>query len=176
MALVFLLPLAAAFLMYYGEAVWRPRARSNHGALLDPVVNLRGELPASPLLARIAEHWVLMHVDEDPCGRGCRDALYTLRQARLMLGPDMRRLRRVFLHGEDPPDTVFLAREHEGLIALQAPAVTALLDTLRPGGLDAGGYWLIDPLGNLVMYFPRDIVPQDMVEDVSHLLELSRIG
>ena len=42
--------------------------------------------------------------------------------------------------------------------------------------LDTGGYYLVDPLGNLVMYFQPDIDPQAMVEDIKHLLELSRIG
>jgi hypothetical protein len=51
-----------------------------------------------------------------------------------------------------------------------------LLDNKRPAALPAGGYYLIDPLGNLVMYFRPDIDPADMVDDVKHLLRLSRIG
>jgi hypothetical protein len=34
----------------------------------------------------------------------------------------------------------------------------------------------VDPLGNLVMYFPPDLDLRDMVEDIQHLLDLSRIG
>jgi hypothetical protein len=39
-----------------------------------------------------------------------------------------------------------------------------------------GGIYLIDPLANLVMYFPPDLGPRELVDDVKHLLRLSRIG
>ena len=93
-----------------------------------------------------------------------------------MLGKEMDRLLRVFLHGESSPDTVFLADEHAGLIALRNDRLLALLHNKKPAALSAGGYFLMDPLGNLVMYFVPDIGPSDMVGDIEHLLKLSRIG
>ena len=93
-----------------------------------------------------------------------------------MLGKEMDRLRRVFLHGSSPPDTVFLANEHQGLITLEDSSLSDLLNKKRPARLSAGGYFLIDPLGNLVMYFRPDIEPSDMVDDIKRLLKLSRIG
>ena len=44
------------------------------------------------------------------------------------------------------------------------------------GQLQAGGCYLIDPLGNLVMYFLPGLNPKDMVADIKHLLKLSHIG
>jgi hypothetical protein len=93
-----------------------------------------------------------------------------------MLGREMDRLTRVFLHGDIPPDKVWLADEHAGLVTMQDGALAELLKSKRPVDLEAGGYYLVDPLGNLVMYFPPGIDPADMVEDIDHLLELSRIG
>jgi hypothetical protein len=93
-----------------------------------------------------------------------------------MLGKEMDRVVRVFLHGETPPDTVFLAEQHEGLAVLRDDSLSELLDGKRPQSLAAGGYFLVDPLGNLVLYFPPDIDPSDMVEDVKRLLKQSRIG
>jgi hypothetical protein len=80
------------------------------------------------------------------------------------------------LHGDTAPDTVFLANEHSGLIALQNSELSDLLMNKRPTEQPAGGYFLADPLGNLVIYFRPDIDPGDMVEDIEHLLKLSRIG
>ena len=51
-----------------------------------------------------------------------------------------------------------------------------LLEAKKPAELESGGYYLVDPLGNLVLYFRPDIDPSAMVEDIKHLLELSRIG
>jgi hypothetical protein len=88
----------------------------------------------------------------------------------------MDRLVRVFLHGDTPPDTVLITEEHEGLVTFQDDSLKALLDSTKPANLADGGYYLIDPLGNLIMYFRPDIDPQAMVEDIDHVLELSRIG
>ena len=59
---------------------------------------------------------------------------------------------------------------------LQDTATAALLLASAPPALEAGGFFLVDPLGNLVMYFPPGIVPGDMVDDIKRLLKLSRIG
>jgi len=93
-----------------------------------------------------------------------------------MLGREMERLQRVFLRGDTAPDTVFIAKEHQGLIMAEDSRLTGLLINKRPADLPAGGYFLIDPLGNLVMYFRPDLDPADMVDDIKHLLRLSRIG
>jgi hypothetical protein len=50
------------------------------------------------------------------------------------------------------------------------------LEQKRPKEQRPGGCYLIDPLGNLVMYFPPDLDPKEMVGDIKHLLRLSHIG
>lgn len=175
-AAVFFGPLLIAAWLYYGGDALRPEGRTNSGALLEPVVNLRDRLPGSPLHGRQGGHWVLLYVESGECGTSCREALHTIRQLRLMLGREMGRLERVFLHGESAPDTLFLAEEHEGLITLGDAALDALLDDKKPDDLAAGGYYLIDPLGNLVMYFHPDLEPDEIFDDIKKLLQLSRIG
>lgn len=175
-ALLFAGPLIVAFWLYYGAESLHPSGRTNHGVLLNPIIDL-DELASNPAWAEAArDHWVLLYLDTGACTGPCRGALHILRQSRLMLGRDMDRLVRVFLHGESPPDRVFIEEQHRGLVTFQDRALERELDRIRPPGLEAGGYYLVDPLGNLVMYFPPDIVPGDMVDDIEHLLELSRIG
>lgn len=176
LAAVFFLPLLVASWLYFQGRAFAPSGRTNHGALLEPIANLEDLLPDSRLTALSGNKWLLVYVHEDACGDACRDALYRLRQSHLMLGPEMDRVRRVFLHGPHPPDRVFLDREHAGLATLEDPAAAALLAEKRPAALAPGGLYLVDPLGNLVMYFAPDVAPGDMVDDIEHLLELSRIG
>lgn len=169
-ALVFLGPLGiAAWLYTHGNS---PSGRTNHGVLLEPIVNTGA--PFNRELRPPA--WALLYRNPGECDDACRQALYTTRQARLMLGKEMGRVQRVFLHGASLPDTVFLADEHPGLITIIDSELDALLDNKRPAELPAGGYYLIDPLGNIVMYFRPDLDPSDMVDDIKHLLRLSRIG
>ena len=175
-ATVFFGPLIVAAWLYYGGYFSGSRPGTNHGALLEPVISLAETLPGSPLRPHYDKHWVLLYANAGECRDACRRALHTTRQSRLMLGKEMGRVLRVFLHGDTAPDTVFLAAEHKSLITIEDASLTGLLDNKRPAQLPAGGYYLIDPLGNLVMYFRPDLDPSDMVDDIKHLLRLSRIG
>ncbi len=175
-AAVFIGPLIVAFWLYSGESSLQPTGRSNHGALLEPIVNLADEVPGSAVVEQPDRLWILLYMSTAECDETCRDALYTARQARLMLGKEMDRVSRVFLHGDTPPDTVFLAEEHPGLTKIEDSGLAGLLNNKRPADVPAGGYFLIDPHGNLVMYFRPDLDPADMVDDIKHLLRLSRIG
>lgn len=175
-AAVFFLPLVVAAWLYYGGEAAQPEGRANHGALLEPIINLQDSLPESPLYKHAGEHWLLLFEYQANCDEACQSGLYTIRQIRLMLGKEMDRVRRIFLHGETAPDTVFLANEHPGLISLREDRLSEQLQKKRPATLTAGGYFLIDPNTNLVMYFQPDIEPANMVDDIKRLLKLSRIG
>ena len=175
-AAVFLGPLIVAAWMYYQGGSLQPQGRTNHGDLLEPIENLANELPDSAIHVLYQQSWVLLYAQNTTCDTDCQDALYKLRQSRLMLGKEMDRLTRVFLHGNTPPDTVFLAEEHAGLMTIEDGNLTRLLNNKKPANLPANGYYLIDPLGNLVMYFRPDLDPSEMVDDIKRLLRLSRIG
>lgn len=175
-ASVFLGPLLIAAWLYFQGNPLQPSGRTNHGALLEPIVSVSAALPGSAIDDLEGRAWLLVYVNSAHCEQDCATALYSLRQSRLMLGKEMDRLQRVFLHGESPPDTVFLAEEHPGLVTIEDSKLLALLNNKRPTALPAGGYYLLDPLSNLVMYFPPGLDPADMVDDIRHLLRLSRIG
>lgn len=171
---LFLGPLILATLMYYGGLDLRPSGRSNHGVLLEPVRQLSDRYPELRELS--GGQWLLVYSNTDACNDDCRDALYALRQSRLMLGNDMNRLTRLFLHGDIPPDKVFLDEQHEGLRTLNNGSLAEDLWSALPRDVPSAGFFLLDPLGNLVMYFRPDLSPREMVGDIQHLLELSRIG
>lgn len=179
-ALLFFGPLGAAALYYYAGGALHPEGRTNAGRLLQPIVNVEDDL-GEGLLGSLTDgrsegHWLLIYANDGTCDAACADALYRMRQSRLMLGRDMTRLIRVFLHGTEAPDKVLSDGEHEGLIATKNSGLGGYLDRKRPMDLAPGGLFLIDPVGNLVMYFTAELAPEDMVGDIEHLLDLSRIG
>ena len=176
-AAIFLGPLAVATWLYYGGEALQPEGRANHGVLLEPFANLPEALPGSAFAEPAEEkHWRLVYVNTAACDDACRNGLYTIRQIRLMLGREMDRVERVFLHGDAPLDTLFLAQEHEGLVTLGETSLAEFLEGKLPEGTPGNGYYLVDPLGNLVLYVPPSIKPRDMVSDVKRLLRLSSIG
>jgi hypothetical protein len=175
-AAVFAVPLALAAWMYYFDNSLAPGSGSNNGALLLPIVSLSDELARSEIHNIGSNQWLMLYANNDACDDQCDDALVRLRQTRLMLGKDMQRVKRVFLHGDSLPDTVTLEEQHAGLITMTDNDLNMLLEMKRPAELLPGGCYLIDPLGNLVMYFPPNLDPKEMVGDIKHLLKLSHIG
>ncbi len=175
LAVIFLGPVIFATWLYFGGDSLQPAGRTNHGALLEPIVNLNDVVPESALHAH-GSQWVLLYDNAGSCAEACAESLYTMRQSRLMLGREMDRVQRIFVHGETPPPAELIATEHEGLVTMQESSLSDALAAKLPAGAASGGYFLIDPLGNLVLYFPPEIDPADMVDDIKHLLRLSQIG
>jgi hypothetical protein len=46
----------------------------------------------------------------------------------------------------------------------------------RSGSLNSERIYVIDPLGNLMMFYAADTKPKGMLEDMKRLLRLSSIG
>ena len=178
--LLFLGPVLVAMWMYSGSDTWKPAATTNNGRLLRPITNLEDSADPHSLsdltVGQTDKRWVLIYVETAPCDESCLEALGRLHRSRLMLGKDIPRIKTVFLHGTVAPDTVFRGDQHRELISITDSGLANLLKTRRPKDLAAGGLYLIDPLGNLVMYFSVDLTPVDIVDDIKHLLNVSRIG
>ena len=185
LALLFFAPLGLAFFLYYGHFAWHPGGRVNAGALIEPP----RPLPALvlPLLDSgntdpnfLKGKWTLLFAGFGPCAEPCRARLYDTRQVRLALDRDMKRVQRVFIADTDCCDARLLRDAHPDLIMIRAsPAVAPLLTLLpmeNPGAAQAPRVYLIDPLGNLMMFYAADVKPKGILEDLKRLLRLSSIG
>lgn len=187
LAALFLLPLLLAFYMYYATD-WRPVKRVNHGSLISPVRPLPAvHLPrvsllesGSPPMAGASElrtQWSLIYIGTGNCDEPCRQALYVMRQTRLSLNNNMARVDRVFLTTGSCCAREFLAKEHAGLIVLDATGRdgTRLLREFPPAGRPYSVF-IVDPLGNLMMSYDARQNPKGLLEDLQKLLRLSHIG
>jgi hypothetical protein len=172
-AALFIGPLVVAAWLYFSGS-FAPSARSNHGVLLEPVVHLPDTHPALPEVA--TGQWLLIYSTETECGDECVAALHEQRQLRLMLGKDMSRVTRVFLQGGTTADRVLFDEQDNGPEVLLDSELARDLWSALPIDTLPGGFFLVDPLGNLVMYFESTLDPRDTVDDIKHLLKLSRIG
>ena len=183
MALLFFAPLGLAFYLYYGPA-WHPGGRVNSGVLIEPARPLPAL--ALPLLGSgntapnfLRGRWTLLLVESGPCAAACRARLYDTRQVRLALDRDMQRVQRAFITGGGG-DAEFLRRQHPDLIVIRASAAAADLLALLPGedtnAASAPRVYLVDPLGNLMMFYAGGVKPKGMLDDLKRLLRLSSIG
>ena len=184
LAAMFFVPLLGAFWLYYAGGL-RPAGSTNHGELISParpleaanLVTAEGKAARGDLLRG---KWTLVYVGDGQCDEGCRKALWTMRQTRLLLAEDMDRVQRVFVAEADCCDTVFLNREHPGLetVAPADDAARGWIDQFpRTSSETSGPYiFIIDPLGNLMMRFDSSQNPKGLLQDLEKLLKLSHIG
>lgn len=173
-------PLIASYLTYY---VIKPEGRTNYGALIDPrahplpalgVVTLDGK-PAA--LDAFKGKWIMLQVADAECREPCAKHLHDMRQLRLAQGKDMDRIERVWLITDNKPLETVLMREYDGTHMLRVKQ--ELLKTWLPtdeATSAADHIYMMDPLGNLMMRFPKDADPNRIKKDLAKLLKASRIG
>ncbi len=184
LAALFLVPLALSFFLYFGTS-WRPTGGTQHGELIQPPRPLPAVAltPASGGPARpdgLRGAWHLVFLAPADCGEACRDSLVMTRQVRLALDKDMTRVRRVYLYpGDSSPAPELAAEQPDLLLASLAGEEGARLAAVFPGDaapVGPGQWFLVDPLGNLMMAYPTDVPPKGLLKDLERLLKLSHIG
>src|SRR5688572_16814208 len=155
LAAMFLLPVAIAFALYYGN-IWRPAGSASKGELITPArpLNVAGLRMVDGTTAGddvLQGKWTLIYIGDGACDAACRQALVFGRQSRLALNNEMKRVQRVFLATGNCCASDYLAAEQPGLIALDAsaPEAQALLEQFPADR--SNSLYIVDPLGNLMM-------------------------
>jgi hypothetical protein len=173
-------PLIASYFTFY---VLKPEKRNNYGTLIDqrahPVpamatTTLDGK-PAA--LEQFKGKWVMLMAAPGACEDACRKQLFTMRQLRLMQGKEMERIERVWLITDNAPLDTLVIREYDGTHMLRASAgAVANWLPADPGTIVADHIYMIDPLGHLMMRFPKDPEPRKVHKDIYKLLKASSVG
>lgn len=186
-AALFVLPLVAAWLMYRGVIDYTPRATRNLGQLVEPPVPLPwadtaanpvGESPESTF----AGHWVVLHAVPRPCPDACLQAIVNLRQVHLASGRDQSRIRIALL--QETGDAVLADQLLDiypvfRLLADPRGTLRPMLDQVarrhgQPQGA-AGSTFLVDPLGNVMMFYAAGSDPNHLKGDLKRLLTWSKL-
>lgn len=162
----FALPVLAGWIAYLTG--WVPGTKSNYGTLI-PLRPLE-----APALAALRGRWVLVQLDSAACDARCERKLYYMRQVRRAQGREMHRVERLWIV------TDAAAVRPELLAAIEdthvAPGDSTLVATFAGGDAASEHIYLVDPLGNLMLRFPRDPDPSKMVKDLERLLKYSGFG
>ena len=172
-------PVIAAWLAFF---VFPPGKLMNYGELIEA-----RSLPdtALPLLDgkpfRLAEmkgRWVMLQVDSGACPEACQIKLYQMRQVRLTQGREMDRIERVWLIDDAAQLDTTVMRAFDGTRMVRAAGSPLLGQFPVPsrGGQRRDHIYLVDPLGNLMMRFPKEADPSRIKKDIERLLRVSRIG
>jgi hypothetical protein len=173
LAVLFFAPLALSFYLYYGQSSLQPLGKVNRGVLVLPP----RQVPAGALPSASTGKWTLVVVSEGACESQCRRRLYDTRQVRTALDRDLPRVQRLLVAVGDCCDQAMLAHDHPDLTVMHAPADAPLLAALKVDATEpAGRIFVIDPLGNFMMWYAADAPAKGLLEDMKRLLKLSHIG
>lgn len=173
-------PLIASYFTYY---VVKPESKTNYGSILDPrqypmpVLNAQTPEAKAMELAELKGKWLMLQVDDGNCAQACQKKLYDIRQLRTAQGKEMERIERVWLISDEQKVDEKLMVGIAGMHLLRVNQ--AVLEKWLP--VEAGTsikdhIYLIDPLGNLMMRFPKDADPNKVKKDLAKLLKASAIG
>ena len=181
-ALTAVVPFTLAW--YYARHPELIEKTSNYGSLIQPVRQLDVvSLLSKPLrtldeLGQIRGRWLLLQAAAGDCGPECADTLHKTHQGWLMLNKEMPRVKRLLL--VEPSSGAAESHAVKGddalLIAGSDPAMMRELAAALGKPLTDGMVVLLDPLGNLVLWYDGGFDPYKMVKDLKHLLKASQIG
>lgn len=162
-----LLACAAPFVLgwaawYFG---WGTGSRGNYGELISP------RTLSGPPFMDLRGKWVLVAFDTAACDAYCEKKLYFMRQLRKAQGKDQTRVERLWLITDAAMPRPELMAEIEGTRVARATEGNEAFSGSRRDHI-----YLVDPLGNLMLRFPRDPDPSRMLKDLQRLLKYSRIG
>ncbi|HEY0962426.1 MAG TPA: hypothetical protein VGE69_08720 [Pseudomonadales bacterium] len=179
-------------------------ATRNKGELVTPVIDVTtldlrngaGEpayLPFDEIVADIDPEdyeprpWQLLYIGAPECNDSCVERLYFLRQLHVRLGREFDRVQRVYVQASDVPGPLpaataaFITEQQPDMRVVYANA-SALREKLRatvPSGTDplAQHYiYVVDPVGNVMLYFTPENTPEEILSDLDTLLDNSSLG
>ena len=180
--LVFLIPAVAmgmAWFMYF-TGVWIPDGRTNKGELILPPalfaeLNLREEsIPVE--LQQLEGRWGILVFGRASCDQSaCRGNLYKTRQVHIALGKESDRLVRLYVAPEPPVVTEELREEYPEVIWLHS-SQDAVLKTMSTPEWPENQFYIVDPLGNIMMKYLPEQAGGDLLNDLKKLMKVSKIG
>jgi len=160
-------PLIVAWLIFFYVPELMPSGTTNEGELITPTVS------ASNLgLMSETGQWTLLVPAPKVCDEACEELFYLAKQVNTALGKGSDRVHRVLVDLGAAGDMVAnLTAEYPSLETVQVDA--AVFANVLPR---KDVIYLMDPLGNIFMFYEIEKAGKPMLKDIKHLLKISKMG
>ena len=182
MLLIFGIPAVAICLSYfmYFTGAFVPEGKTNKGQLILPPKSLNqmslklGDNVFSD--ASLDGRWAVLVMGAGECTtESCQQAMYQTRQAHTALGKETDRVVRAFIADDELAVSHTFQQEHPDIFWLSADKAT-LLKEMKLKEWPTGRYFIVDPLGNVMMGYEPAQYGGDLLKDLKRLLKASKIG
>jgi len=162
----------------------------NRGNLIRPAVELKNiELQyvdsGKPYKLVDQEHqWLMVFIGAGECDKDCKRQLVVMRQTRLAQGGEFTRINRLYVMMDTQTDQFMseVKKFHPGLAIVNGSSAQLKHVTkqfLLDDKVDVGHsnrIYIVDPIGNLMMYYDLDANATDIAKDLKRLLHVSQMG
>lgn len=199
--LTFAGPIVGAKMLYAKRDSLKVHQKTNHGHLLQPSISLttltlynkdgkkidnqthQYQLHLAPNATRTNGAWMLLLLYPKECDSNCEKGLYYLRQIRLATGKDRNRVERAILTTRRQKKVSLkqhIKNRFPGmrLLFTSSQGIQQVFSNLSdiPFSTTPGTLYLIDPFGNIVLAYPPNEKPTNVLIDLKKLLRISTIG
>jgi cytochrome oxidase Cu insertion factor (SCO1/SenC/PrrC family) len=157
LTLISLFPLIVGGLLFHYHAYFQFKT-VNHGILVNPPIQV-GYL-YSGVKIEDQKKWRMIQVSNKDCDNQCKKLNYLLHQVQKALGKDRDRVDVILVNSQDT-QLIKLKNEfaqHDKTFSIE------------------NKIYLVDPIGNLFMYYPKGSDPMNVLKDLKRVLEVSQIG
>lgn len=131
--------------------------------------------------------WQLLYIGGASCDMTCQERLYFLRQLHIRLGSESGRVQRAYVLAGPQTASIdaatqdYLAKEQQDMAVIHGdPAVLqqVLGERAQPGQqpLTEHYIYVMDPVGNIMLYFTPENDAEQILDDLDHLLDHSPLG
>lgn len=182
MLALFLAPVILGTLLFFGQETFGFKFNKggvNYGTLIQPAFPVKvdglmnGDAPAR-IDQSLSKKWTMLYIETLDCDQFCRDRLLLMKRVRLLMNEQMRRVRTVFVTSKNVTD---ITREKDKNLQVTQVESTQSAFLKQFPDKDGKPIYLLDPLGNLMMYYPqKQPNAKKMIKDLKKLLKYSRLG
>lgn len=185
----FVAPIIIAIIMYNLVPEGGPADTKNHGDLVVPArplmdVDLVTRTGENYKFSDMSKTWVMVYIGDAECDKVCADVLYKMRQSRLAQRGEHLRIKRLYIssNGKAKESLNAVLKEHPGLEVVSGSAknINSVIEQFKlenkPSAKSANRLYLVDPFGNLMMSYEQDFDAKGLIQDMTLLLKVSRIG
>lgn len=188
---MFLTPIISAVFIFNNDPSGS-YATKNRGNLITPAIELKNielefiDTKKSYKLIEQEHQWLMVFVGAGECDESCKRQLVVMRQTRLAQGGEFTRVNRLYvIQDQDKQSDKFMKEVkefHPGMDVVtgskqQLENITkqfTLADKVDVG--KSNRIYIVDPIGNLMMYYEFDAKASDIAKDLTRLLKVSQMG
>jgi len=196
--LFFLGPIAIIWLIYnYNPGYFAPMSKSNYGEFISPPKKFKSsglkDLQGNAItLQNLGGYWTYVYIDSSKCDQICQRNLYYQRQIRLLQGPEMGRVKALFVVTDNTglgelkpnlknfPALTVATISTKQVVEFKSQFEVSSSDSSK-GSSAMRRIFLMDPKGQLMMFYNTNNEPslnkklaKGMYKDLKKLLKINK--